>query len=104
MTINYGKLNQVVTPIAVVMPDVLTLCQRPGPAARECTLFPKERDGHRLLQWRQPLCPFFQGAGLLKFYWHTWLIIQTVFHYRLHHSVKSTLVNFYMVQQLSIKF
>ena len=24
---------------------------------------------------RQPLCPFFQGAELLKFYWHKWLII-----------------------------
>ena len=49
------------------------------------------------MQGRQPLCPFFQGTGLLKFYWHKWLIIQTVFHYRLHHSVKSTLVNYYMV-------
>ena len=37
--------------------------------------FLKERDGCRLLQWRQPLCPFFQGAGMLKFYWHKWLII-----------------------------
>ena len=36
--------------------------------------FLKEREGRRLLHQRQPLCPF-QGAGLLKFYWHKWLII-----------------------------
>ena len=43
-------------------------CRRPAPAARECTLFLKERDTQRLLQQRQPLFPFFQGTGLLKFY------------------------------------
>ena len=54
-----------------------THCQRPAPVARECTLFPHRRGTWRrqMYIWRQPLCPFFQGAGLLKLYWHKWLII-----------------------------
>ena len=66
--------------------------------------FPKKMDGRRLLHQRQPLCPSFQGTGLLKLYWQQWLITQTVFHYRLHRSVRSTLVNYYMVQQLCVLF
>ena len=52
-----------------LQPRSFPMCQRPAPAARECTL-PKGDEHRRFLQLRQPLCPFFQGAGLLEFYWH----------------------------------
>ena len=45
--------------------------RRPG----SVHFFPKKMDGRRLLHQRQLLCPFFQGAGLLKLYWQQWLII-----------------------------
>ena len=44
--------------------------QQPGSARPE-----RRGGGCRHMQRRQSLCPFFQGAGLLKIYWHKWLII-----------------------------
>ena len=40
---------------------------------------PSERDeaAANVQLWRQPLCPSFQGAGLLTLYWQQWLMIDS---------------------------
>ena len=51
---------------------IMRSCRRPAPEAREHAL-PDQRGKCTITRW--PLCPFFQGAGLLKLYWQQWLII-----------------------------
>lgn len=45
--------------------------RRPGSVC----FFLKKMGRCRLLHRRQPLCPFFPGAGLLQLYWQQWLIL-----------------------------